>query len=70
MFQILVQGLYATDTYGDYAMKGSWSDGDGYGSAIYDGQGSGDDFYGVRLLNCVSLCTRLSWRTNILLFCS
>ncbi len=50
MFQILVltQGLYATDTYGDYAMKGSWSDGDGYGSAIYDGQGSGDDFFGVR----------------------
>ncbi len=49
MFQILVrtQALYATDTYGDYAMKGSWSDGDGYGSAIYDGQGSGDDFYGV-----------------------
>ena len=51
MFQVLAkfQCLYATDTYGDYAMQGSWSDGDTYGSAVYDGQGSGDDFYGVRV---------------------
>ena len=44
-----LQRLYSTDTYGQYAMEGSFSDGDSYSLPAYDGQGSGDDFYGVRL---------------------
>jgi hypothetical protein len=40
--------LYATDTYGDYAMTGSWSDGLTHALPAYDGQGTGDDFGGVR----------------------
>lgn len=39
--------LYATDTYGDYAMTGSWSDGMTHAYPAYDGQGTGDDFGGT-----------------------
>lgn len=43
----LITMLYATDTYGTYSMPGSWSDGDTFAGATYDGNGSGDDSYGV-----------------------
>mmetsp|Transcript_18392 Transcript_18392/g.42597 ORF Transcript_18392/g.42597 Transcript_18392/m.42597 type:complete len:84 (+) Transcript_18392:43-294(+) len=39
--------LYATDTYGSYAMTGSWSDNETHAFPAYDGNGSGDDYYGT-----------------------
>jgi hypothetical protein len=47
VFALLSSMLYATDTYGTYSMPGSWSDGDTFAGAHYDGNGSGDDAYGV-----------------------
>ena len=47
VFALVSSMLYATDTYGTYSMPGSWSDGDTFAGAHYDGNGSGDDAYGV-----------------------